>query len=68
MQKIKADQARKCKNITFYFNTRNLQHKYMRSPILVKLQAVLENGSTIPAGWHWYTGLGKNLFKLFIYV
>ena len=53
MQKLKADQARKRKNMTFYLlqNTRNIQHIYMRSPILaVTLHAALENDSTVPAG------------------
>ena len=53
MQKLRADQARKRKNMTFYLlqNTRNLQHVYMRSPILaVTLHAALENGNTVPAG------------------
>ena len=53
MEKIKADQARKRNNMTFYLlqNTRNLQHMCTRSPILaVTLHTVLENGSTVPAG------------------
>ena len=53
MQKLKADQAQKRKNMTFYLlqNTWNLQHIYMQSPILtVTLHAELENGSTVPAG------------------
>ena len=35
-------------------NTRNLQHICTRSPILiVTLHTVLENDSTVPAGWSW---------------
>ena len=54
MQKIKEDQARKRNTMTFYLlqNTRDLQHICTRSPILaVTLHAVLENDSTVPAGW-----------------
>ena len=53
MQKLKADQAWKRKNMIFYLlqNTRNLQDIYMRSPILaVTLHAALENVSTVPEG------------------
>ena len=53
MQKIKADQAWKGNNMTFYLlqNTRNLQHMCMQFLILaVTLHAGLENGSTFPAG------------------
>ena len=53
MKKVKSDQARKPKNMTFCLlqNTRNLQHICTRSPILVvTLHAALQNGSTVPAG------------------
>ena len=53
MQKIKVDQVREWKNKAFCLiqNTQNIQHMYMRSPILVTLIAALKSGSTIPAGW-----------------
>ena len=73
MQKIKADQTQKRKNMTFCLlqNTRNIQHMYMRSPILaVMLQAVLENGSTVPAGWwqHRSCRVIKQLKSLLYYL
>ena len=57
--KLKAVQARKWENMAFCLlqNTRNLQHIYMRSPILaVTLHTALENDSTVPAGWYCFTG------------
>ena len=54
MQKIKADRAQEQKHIAFCLlqSTQNIQHMYMRSPILVvTLHAALKSGSTVPAGW-----------------
>ena len=67
MQTIKAGQARKRKNMTFYLlqNTRNLQHIYMRSLILaLMLHAALENSSTVPTGWFRFKAI---LFTILVF-